>query len=234
MRVAAFVQARMGSTRLPGKSLLPIWREMPLVELVLRRVGAARSIDKVVLATSDARADDPLAELAAVLGVATFRGDELDVLARFEGALERHPADAVLRVCADNPLVDPGAVDALVDFFRESQPCDYASNHTAASGLPDGSGTEILSADALRLACARATSQVEREHVPAFLLARPEDFRLAYAPPPEPAWPFTRLDVDTEEDYRRMRGLVNALPEAGAPFWDVPTVMAQAGAFALR
>jgi spore coat polysaccharide biosynthesis protein SpsF len=227
MRTAAFVQARMGSTRLPGKSLMPVWGEMPLLELVLRRVSAAQEVDEVVLATSDGPGDDVLAALAARLGIAVHRGPELDALERFAGALERHPADAVVRVTADNPFVDPQSIDELVRFFRRAQPCDYAANLREESGLPDGSGAEIASADALRRAAREATRADDREHVTSFMYAGPGDFRTASAPPPDPPWPFVRLDVDTAEDLERMRSLAEALPPEHAPLWDVPTLMRQ-------
>jgi spore coat polysaccharide biosynthesis protein SpsF len=225
MRVAAFVQARMGSSRLPGKSLLPLWGDMPLLELVLRRVGAAREVCEVVLATSDESGDDPLAELAASLGVAVHRGPEDDVLARFAGSLEAHPADAVVRVCGDNPFVDPGAIDDLVTRFRASRPCDYASNHTEASGLPDGIGAEVMSASALRRVASGAASASDREHVTSFIRERPEEFRILVVPPADPAWPFLKLDVDTPEDLERMRSLAGRLPRETAPLWDVATLV---------
>lgn len=225
MRTAAFVQARMGSSRLPGKSLMPVWRDMPLIELVLRRVLAARELHAVVLATSDAPGDDPLAELAGSLGVTVYRGPEDDVLERFIGALEREPSDGVVRVCADNPFVDPAAIDELVRLFRTAQPCDYASNHTAASGLPDGAGAEIASAGALRRAAREATTRDDRQHVTSYIREHADGFAIAVAPPPDPPWPFVRLDIDTPEDLDRMRQLADRLPPEGAPLWDVATLM---------
>jgi spore coat polysaccharide biosynthesis protein SpsF len=225
MRVAAFVQGRMGSSRLPGKSLMALWDDMSLLELVLRRVGAARTVETVVLATSDAPCDDPLAELAADLGVAVHRGPEDDVLDRFAGALEAHPADAVVRVCADNPFVDPGAIDDLVTRFLAAQPRDYASNHTEASGLPDGIGAEVVSASALRRTAREATSVTDREHVTTFIRAHPDEFQVLVVPPADPRWPFLKLDVDTPEDLERMRSLAGRLPRESAPLWDVATVV---------
>jgi spore coat polysaccharide biosynthesis protein SpsF (cytidylyltransferase family) len=226
VRVATFVQARMGSRRLAGKSMLPIWREMPLIELVLRRVAAARSPAPVVLATSRAAADDPLAEVALELGMAVFRGSEADVLDRFARALDAHPADAVVRVCADNPFVEAQAIDELVAFFRRGQPCDYASNHTRRSGLPDGVGAEIVSADALRYAAANADAPFEREHITSFILARRGHFSVAYAPAPKRRLPRAKLDIDTPADYEAMRRLAERLPLDGAPVWDRHAIIA--------
>jgi spore coat polysaccharide biosynthesis protein SpsF len=230
MRTAAFVQARMGSSRLPGKSLLPVWGHMSLLEIVLRRVAAAREIDRLVLATSEDSRDDRLAELAARLGVAVHRGPEEDVLSRFVGALDRHPADAVVRVCADNPFVDPRVLDDLVVLFGEVQPCDYAANHMRASGLPDGVGAEVASASALRRAAREATSADDRQHVTSFIREHPDEFTVVLAPPAEPPWPFVKLDIDTSADLKRMRQFAERLPQEGAPLWDVATLMRHAEA----
>lgn len=229
LTVAAFVQAHVGSQRLPGKSLEPIWGAMPLLELVLRRVSAATRLDRVVLVTSREPADTALVELAERVGVEAVMGPKDDVLARFVEALAASPADAVVRVCADNPFIDPEAIDGLVDLFERSQPCDYASNHTAASGLPDGIGCEIVSAAALRRAHDRTRSDDEREHVTRHLLAHPEEFRIVTASAPTPTYPFLKLDVDTREDLERMRDVASRLDAAAGPLWSLDAIMRAAG-----
>jgi spore coat polysaccharide biosynthesis protein SpsF (cytidylyltransferase family) len=226
MRTLAFVQARMGSSRLPGKSLLPVWGEVTLLELVLRRTAAARALDGVVLATTDSPRDQPLVAVADRLGLPVFRGDEYDVLGRFDAALRAHPADAVVRICADNPFVDPSAIDALVAHFQAIQPCEYASNLDPESGLPDGAGAEIAASGALARAAAEATDPYEREHPTAYLRARPASASPAAVPAPSPPWPRVRLDVDTPDDYLAMRALAGRLPEAGAPTWPLEQIMA--------
>ena len=215
----------MGSTRLPGKSLMPLWRQVPLLELVMRRVSAAQSLEGVVLATTGSPRDAELAMLGARLGWSVFRGEEADVLGRFAAALDAHPADAVVRVCADNPFIDPGAIDALVSHFQAAQPCDYASNLGPESGLPDGVGAEIVTAGALRRAAAEATDPRQREHVTAFLLAKPATFRLSAVPPPSSPWPRLKLDVDTAADYAALRALAELLPADSAPLWPLPRIV---------
>jgi spore coat polysaccharide biosynthesis protein SpsF len=215
----------MGSRRLPGKSLLPVWGQMPLLELVLRRVLAARSLTEVVLVTSVSPQDDPLARLGEDIGTAVFRGDEHDVLGRFASALERHDADAVVRVCADNPFVDPRAIDALVAFFEGAQPCDYASNHTPRSGLEDGFGAEVLSAESLRRSAAQAQDACEREHVTQYLLRHPDEFAIAFVPAAGRSVRPAKLDIDTQEEYEQIRRLAAKLPAAEAPLWDRQTVI---------
>ena len=215
----------MASTRLPGKSLLPVWRDVSLLELVLHRVLAASRIDAVVLATTRAQADDELAALAERLGAGVVRGPADDVLARFALALDEHPADAVVRVCADNPFVDPSELDRLVEHFERTG-CDYATNVAPGSGLPDGSGAEILSAAALRRAAGAATSADEREHVTTYVVSHPDEFGVETVPPPTPAWPRLDLDIDTREDYERLRALAARLPDDGAPLWPLATIVA--------
>jgi spore coat polysaccharide biosynthesis protein SpsF len=226
METAAFVQARMGSRRLPGKSMLPVWRKLPLLELVLRRVAASRSLARVVLLTSTAPDDSELARLARRCEIAVFRGSEEDVLGRYAQALAAYPADAVVRVCADNPFIDPRAIEALIRFFHRAQPCDYASNHTVRSGLPDGIGAEILSAGALGRAADEACSRSDREHVTAYVVARPERFNVAYVPAPTVSWPRARLDINSAQDYAAVRRVIEQLPEHGAPLWDQEVIMA--------
>ncbi|OYU71783.1 MAG: hypothetical protein CFE45_42280 [Burkholderiales bacterium PBB5] len=133
LRRVAIVQARMGSTRFPGKMLAPLGGR-PLLEWVLRRVQSARLVDAVVLATTDLQRDKPLVDLARNLGVATFTGSESDVLGRFAAASAQHRADVVVRVCADNPFVDGAEIDRLLAFFAV-QDVDYAWDHASAYRL---------------------------------------------------------------------------------------------------
>jgi len=209
----------MGSRRLPGKSMLSFWRGMPVIELVLRRVSAAQSLSRVVLVTSEHPRDAELAEAAIGLGLDVFRGPENDVLSRFAGAFEVSPAAAVVRICADNPFVEPRAIDELVRFFIANQPCDYASNADACSGLPDGIGAEVLGAQALLDAAREAETRSEREHVPEFLLKRPGRFSIRHVPAPHPRLPRVKLDIDTRADYDAMCALARELPVEGAPLW---------------
>ena len=135
----------MGSTRFPGK-MLQLLGSYPILEWVLRRVSRAKLIDEVVLATSDRSLDDSLVELANRIGIEVFRGSESDVLGRFAEAANHYHAKTVLRICADNPFVDPDELDRLVREFSENL-CDYACNQQDRldSQYADGFGSEILS-----------------------------------------------------------------------------------------
>ncbi|RJQ28968.1 hypothetical protein C4565_02875 [Candidatus Parcubacteria bacterium] len=230
MKIGAVVQARMGSTRLPGKSLMPIWKDKTLLEMVLRRVLAAHKPEITVLATSDRNDCDPLEHLAAHLGADVVRGDEKDVLSRFVQAIQRHHFDSVIRICADNPLVDPGELDRLADFF-ESGGYDYAASTTPDCGLPDGLGAEMVRAELLSDHLPSANPH-SREHVTTFIMEAPEHFFVdTYLAPRELWLPGIRLDIDTHDDLIRMRKFLSSLPDDKGPLWDAALIVESAKQF---
>lgn len=208
-RNVAIIQARMGSSRFPGKMLARLGG-VPLLEWVIRRLLRATTLAQVVLATSTGATDDKLAELAASLGVAVYRGSEADVLGRFLGAANMASADNVVRVCADNPFVDPSEIDSLVTFFA-ANPCDYACNHLdrLGSGYADGFGAEILSVGLLhRLGCL-AKDVRYREHLTLYLWEHQSSFRLkAMSAPLDLRFPDLRFDIDRPCDLFRLERLV--------------------------
>jgi spore coat polysaccharide biosynthesis protein SpsF len=205
----AIVQARMGSQRFPGKMLARLG-PYPLLQWVLQRASLANGIDEVILATSVHERDDLLVELAAGLGIPVCRGSEEDVLGRFTGAADSARADWVVRICADNPFVDPGELDRLVAFFAE-HPCDYACNHLdrLGSGYTDGFGAEILSAALLRRLAEKAGERRYREHVTLYLWEHSERYDLRAVPAPEELrFPQLRFDVDRPGDLVNLACLV--------------------------
>ncbi|RZK63056.1 MAG: hypothetical protein EOO59_00830 [Hymenobacter sp.] len=214
LRVVALIQARLGSSRLPGKSMLPL----PLAATdpahtilghVVRRAQRAASVREVVVATTAQPLDDPLAELAAQVGVRVFRGDEQDVLGRFAGALAlAGPAEVVVRLTADNPALDPAFLDQAVAHHLATR-----ANYTHTTGLPLGTNIEVISAQALLRAHHEATQPDEREHVTPYLRRHPELFRLETLPlAVAPAVAALRLTVDYPSDYALLSLLFNALP----------------------
>ena len=215
-RTVILVQARMGSSRLPGKMLLPL-AGRPLLSWILAGASAARLAERVVLCTSEGPENDALAELAAGLGVAVFRGSENDVLGRFVAAGRLHRAVWVVRVCGDNPFVNGGEIDRLIAYFGE-QARDYACNHVPRDGnnYPDGLGAEITTLAHLEEAAAQSDDPQDREHVTRYLVTRPQRFSQGTFPaPPEIAFPQVKLDIDTASDYRRMGRLADALRQRG-------------------
>ncbi|QKG56755.1 glycosyltransferase family protein [Hymenobacter sp. BRD128] len=212
-RVVALIQARLGSSRLPGKSRLPLplgatGDEHTLLGHVVRRAQRARLVNEVLLATSTQAPDSELAALASRLGISAFRGDEHDVLGRFAGALaQAGPADVVVRLTADNPALDPVFLDAAVAHHLAT-----GADYTHTTGLPLGTNLEIISAEALRRAHAEATQPDEREHVTPYLRRHPALFRLEALPlAVEPAVAALRLTIDYPSDYALLSLLFSTL-----------------------
>ena len=209
MRTVAVVQARMGSNRFPGKVMSDLAGK-PLIDWVLSRVGRSALVDQLVLATTDNSADDPLAQYASGMGVPVYRGDEYDVLGRVASAAHEANADLVVRVCADNPFVDPGEIDRLIDFYCQCH-SDYACNHQdrLGSGYPDGIGAEILSFSLLKYINVNATDPHQREHVTLYLWDNADQFSLSSVPvPPELTGSTLSFDVDTPTDLVRLEAFL--------------------------
>lgn len=204
-RVVAIVQARMGSARLPMKSLLCL-RGIPLADWVTRRLKRSRLLDHVVVATPDTPLDAVLRAHLREGGTDCVAGPEDDVLARFRLAARLTHADTVVRVCADNPLIWGEAVDRLIRFYARER-CDYAWNHVPrGSAWPDGLGAEILSAELLLEMERLATAPSQREHCLNYLWDNAERFDMRTFDPEEPELrrPDVKLDVDTAEDFARL------------------------------
>jgi glutamate-1-semialdehyde aminotransferase/spore coat polysaccharide biosynthesis protein SpsF (cytidylyltransferase family) len=228
-RPIAVIQARTGSSRLPGKVLADLGGA-PLLARMIERLGRARTLAGIVVATTDRPADDAVAALAADLGVGCFRGSEQDVLARFAGAAVRFDADPVVRLTADCPLIDPALVDACVEAFLAEPGCDYAS---LGGEFPDGLDTEVVSAAVLRRAHAEARLPSEREHVTPFVWKRPETFRCRSVPFPGRLGG-RRWTVDEPRDLDFVRAVWARLHRPGTHFgWqEVEALLAREPALA--
>lgn len=214
MTVTCVVQARTGSTRLPGKVLAELCGR-PMLAFLLERLVSLH-VDHLVVATSDLVQDDPVADAARRRGVDVVRGSESDVLDRFLRALDAYPADVVVRLTADCPLSDPAIIEAAID-LRAATGADYASNSLLRT-FPVGLDVEVVSTDALREAAAEATDAAEREHVMPFIYRRPERYRLAALRTPALA-ATQRWTVDTPADLERVRSIVARLRNPLSADW---------------
>ena len=213
-RRLCIVQARTSSTRLPGKVIAEV-AGRPLLALMLDRLQHV-AMDDLVVATSTLPGDDPVAAIAESSGVAAVRGPLDDVLARFALALDRHPADAVCRLTADCPLVDPEMVGHAFD-LRDRLGSDHLSNALVRT-FPDGLDVEVITASALRAAAAEATGPREREHVTPFITRRPRRFRLDAFRNDEDLSRH-RWTVDTEQDLEVVRQLAGAVADPVRALW---------------
>lgn len=202
MKTVCIIQARLGSTRLPGKVLLPLL-EKPLLWWAVYRVRKCRLIDEVVIATTEHSRDDAIADLCLLEGLACWRGSEEDVLDRYYGAAKVYGADSVVRITSDCPLIDPSVTEYTVATFNSIAPAvDYASNVHVRS-YPRGLDTEVFTFAALEQTWREDTS-AWREHVTPYLYHTVGRFRLGDVTNPVD-YSHHRWTVDTPEDFELVR-----------------------------
>jgi spore coat polysaccharide biosynthesis protein SpsF len=206
--ILAILQARMSSTRLPGKVMADV-EGAPMILRQIERLHRSRRLDRILVATSTDPSDDGLAAMLALHDVAVHRGPLDDVLARFEGALKAQPAEVVVRLTADCPLADPEVIDATVDLLT-SKGLDYAANTPMLRTYPKGLDVEVARAEALLRAAREATDPYEREHVTPYLYRHPElfaqDFISQEIDEGEVRW-----TVDRPDDLEFVRAVYGAL-----------------------
>lgn len=204
-RCIAIIQARLGSSRLPLKSLLCL-RGSPLIDWVTDRLTKARYLDGLIVAVPDTPLDQVLMEHLQRRNIPCMAGPEDDVLERFRQAAVMSSAETIVRVCADNPLIWGEAIDRLIDFYRQSR-CDYAYNHIPRQNRwPDGLGAEIFSRSLLDTMVTNAVIPAQREHCCNYIWDNTDHFRIATFDPTE-SWlcrPDIKLDVDKPDDFRRL------------------------------
>ncbi len=210
-RVVIIVQARMASTRLPGKVLRHLAGETVLAH-VLRRCGAIQGGDVVCCAVPEGADCEAVAEEAKRCGAIVFRGSESDVLDRYHRAAVACGADVVMRVTSDCPLIDPEVCSRVLE-LRANEEADYACNNMPPS-WPHGLDCEVFTAAALARAHREASSPAEREHVTPWLRRHP-DIRRANLTCPEPEQAGQRWTLDYAADYRFMAALFARLPATG-------------------
>lgn len=202
MKVVTIVQARMGSTRLPGKVLKPICGK-PLIGLMLARLAQSKRIDEIILATSTDDSNDPLQAYVESLGFKVFRGDEQDVLSRYYLAAKQAGADVIVRVTGDCPLLDPDIVDTVIDDFLQKK-VDYSSN-IAPPTFPDGLDTEVFSFSALEAAQKEARQVHDREHVTPYIRENAKFLKSAITNTEDLS--NERWTVDESDDFEVVRAI---------------------------
>jgi spore coat polysaccharide biosynthesis protein SpsF len=203
--VVAIIQARMGSSRLPGKVLREI-EGQPMLHRVVVRARHAQTVGRVVVATTTEAGDDPLAAYCQRQGFPVFRGDPYDVLDRYYQAAWTFQAETVVRLTADCPLLDPAEVDRTVRAFQAAR-VDFAANRLPPPWrrtTPIGMDTEVVTMAALTRAWQEAEAKYAREHVMPYFYEEPGRFKTLLVDH-EPDWGALRLTVDTAEDLELIR-----------------------------
>lgn len=208
------VQARMGSTRLPGKVLMDL-AGYPVIDHVVVRASAATKVDRLVVATTDLPDDDQLYDWCGQNHICCVRGDSDDVLGRFITAIDEYPCDNLIRITADCPFVDPGVIDSLITLHQATM-SDYTSNVLEYS-FPHGLDAEVVSTEVLRRMSDFTRLDSHREHVTLYIRENPDRFATANLGWGRDDSGF-RLTLDHQEDYRVISKLFELLKPVGRLF----------------
>ncbi|MBI4823875.1 MAG: glycosyltransferase family protein [Nitrospirae bacterium] len=201
--VVAIIQARMGSKRLPGKSMMPLAGK-PLLYRFIERVKRSKTPEKIVLATTERAEDNVLVRVAEELGISVFRGSEDDLVDRYYQAAKEFKADTVVRLCADNPVVEPEEIDRIIRYHLGTDN-DFSSNthNINGNGYPDGLGAEVYNFSTIEKLWKITKDPTHREHPHSYIYEHRADFKVGTVTcPPEFRRPELRLDVNTEEEYQ--------------------------------
>jgi spore coat polysaccharide biosynthesis protein SpsF len=217
MKTTAIIQARMGSTRLPKKVLMPL-EGIPVLKHIVDRLSSVKQINNVVIATSVLEINDEIAAFCKAEKIDSYRGSENDVLSRFYKTALKYPSENYIRVTGDCPLIDPLLVESLIDHFFD-QNLDYSGIATGAgvanSGFvgryPDGLDTEIFTFNTLQRAYNEAEGLQFREHVTPYIWKNPEKFKLGIFMSKEKDYSSYRWTLDNIEDYHLIKWIYSKL-----------------------
>ena len=220
MRTVAIIQARMNSSRLPGKVLLDIAGQ-PMLVRVIERARRAATVDDVIVATTSDPSDDPIEELCRARGYLVYRGSMFDVLDRFYGAARQASADVIVRITADCPVIDPAVIDQVVHTFHKEQ-ADFACNRLPPPWKrtwPIGLDTEVCSFAGLERAWQEASLPYEREHVMPYFYDVEGRCKVVVVEH-EPDYGALRWTVDTAEDLQLLREIFTRLGGSDTFSWE--------------
>ena len=221
MKTGIIIQARVGSTRLPFKAVLPFDNTKAIIEIILEELIKHGNGVPMVLATTTSGNDDVLCRVAENMGVDYFRGPEQDVLARFIQAAEKHGFERIVRICADNPLLD---VKATMELLKENDSLDYIS-YLLKGDIPSikshlGFWGEIVRLDALKKVKQETKEKLYYEHVTNFIYGHPDKFEIKWVDAPAHLFDRDdiRLTIDDEDDFNLIRELMHDMREQGLSF----------------
>jgi spore coat polysaccharide biosynthesis protein SpsF (cytidylyltransferase family) len=203
--IGCIIQARMGSSRLPGKVLMKTDEDKPLLFYVIKQLQYSKKFKKIIVATTTNKEDDTIEECVKALGVECFRGNEKDVLDRYYQCAKKFSLSVIIRITADCPLIDPIITDKVIEKFFSSN-FDYATN-TLVRTFPDGMDVEVFSFDALEKAWKNAILPSEREHVTPFIRNKKMDYKLINIENSKNLGNI-RITVDRKQDYELVNKII--------------------------
>ncbi len=209
--VTAIIQARMGSTRLPGKIMMKV-NNKPILYYIINQILHSKKISKIIIATTKNQQDDEIVNFVRTLGVDVFRGKENDVLDRYYKCAKMFPSEIIVRITSDCPLIDPNLVDNCIEQFSKNDFDYYSNMHKQdgkswvfhPSGYPVGFGVEVFSFKALEYSWIKAKKKSEREHVTLYILNNPSEFKIGNIEN-NIDHSDIRLTLDHKEDYELIK-----------------------------
>ena len=222
MKIVATIEARMTSSRLPGKVMLKASGK-PMLGHLVDRLKRVPSIDHIVLATTTNAADDCLAVFAGETGIGCFRGSEDDVMIRVIGAAEAGGADVIVEITGDCPIIDPNIIEQTIQLFLHND-CEYASNAHIRS-YPDGMDCQVYRLDTLKKSAAMTDDPLDHEHVTLHIRHHSELFRPVHLiAPPDIYWPELGLTLDEPKDFELLGRIIEYFGEENPCFTCLDTV----------
>jgi spore coat polysaccharide biosynthesis protein SpsF len=215
-KVVATIEARMTSTRLPGKVLLEIGGK-PALEFMIDRIKQSRLVDDIVVATTVNSSDQPIIDLCNKIACKYFRGSEEDVLLRVLEAAKSVNADIIVELTGDCPFIDPKIIDEVIELYFSGE-YDYASNVVERS-FPDGFDTQVFSVQSLEKVSLMTDDPLDRVHVSCYFYNNPQRFRLVnLMADRDLTWPDLRLTIDEQADYQLLKLIAEKLRDSNGMF----------------
>jgi len=206
MKIVATIEARMTSSRLPGKVLLPVAGK-PMLQHLIERLRAVPSLDEIIIATTVNSTDDTIDDFSREIGVCCYRGSEEDVMARVIGAAETAQADLVVEITGDCPIIDPQIVEQTIRIYN-SNSADYVSNAHIRS-YPDGMDAQVFLLQTLKNSAEKTVDPLDHEHVTLHIRNHPEIYsHFHLVAPPELHWPDLGLTLDERSDYELLKRII--------------------------
>jgi len=207
--IGCIIQARMGSTRLPGKAMLDVENDKTVLYFVIKQLQNCKLIDKIIVATTTLEADNKIADFSKDLGIDCFRGSSNNVLDRYYQCAKEYSVFTIVRIPSDKPLIDPEIVDNVVNMFRNNS-YDYITNFLSNPTFPSGTEVEIFSINALKKVWEKAKLPSEKEHVTPYFVNHKDEFKITHIENSENL-SHLRWAVDRIEDLKLVRKIVSKI-----------------------
>lgn len=207
--IGCIIQARMDSSRLPGKSMMKL-NKKPVLYHVLNQVKNCKKIDKIIVATTNKKEDNKICDFVRSMKIVCFRGKSLDVLDRYYSCAKKYSLSTIVRITADNPLIDPIIIDSMIERFNRNR-CDIATNSVPRT-FPYGTEVEVFSFKALETIWKKTLDSIDREHVTSYFYRNPKNFKILNVTNKQDLSNY-RWTLDEKADFNLIEQLVLKIPK---------------------